>query len=421
MPLKRLTNCFNTCDRKCLMRMKTGDLLDLGHPPTRAKRPIRVTGGHVLALGSFATIDLMIRDGLIVDHVDHVPGVLDVDARGLYVLPGIIDIHGDGFERLVHPRPSVNVDPSIALLEADRQFAANGITTAYHSVTWSWEGGARGAEAALAILETIEVLQPRLTADTRYHLRHETFNLEAEPIILDWIANGRIDCLAFNDHMAGTIKQRHRPDKLAGMITRSGLSETEFHALIERVYARADEVTGSIERLAAAALHARIPMLSHDDMSTQMRSWYRDLGCRIAEFPINDETTRGAAHAGDAIVFGAPNVMRGGSHTGCPSAAEMAALNLCSVLASDYYYPAMPLAPFMLAAQGLLSLADAWSLVSSGPADALGLDDRGRIADGLRADLVLIEDRSPLPPQVVCTISGGELVHLSDSSRLRPC
>lgn len=418
MSLKRFMGCVNDHDRNHLMHMKTGDLLESGHPPTRGKQPIRVTGGHVLALGSFATKDIVIRDGLITDSADHLPGLLDIDARGLYVLPGIIDIHGDGFERLVHPRPSVNVDPVVALLEADRQFAANGITTAYHSVTWSWEGGARGAEAALAVLETIEVLQPRLATDTRYHLRHETFNLEAEPVILDWIANGRIDCLAFNDHMAGTIKQRCRPDKIAGMITRSGLSEPEFHALIEKVYARADQVAGSIERLAAAALHARIPMLSHDDMSSQMRGWYRSLGCRIAEFPINDETTRAAAHAGDAIVFGAPNVMRGGSHTGCPSAAEMAALNLCSVLASDYYYPAMPLAPFRLAAQGLLSLADAWSLVSSGPADALGLDDRGRIADGLRADLVLIEDRSPLPPRVVCTITDGELAHLSDGARL---
>ena len=418
MSLKRFMDCANDHDRNHLMHMKTGDLLELGHPPTRAKRPIRVTGGQVLAFGSFATNDLVIRDGLIVDSADRLPGMLDIDARGLYVLPGIIDIHSDGFERLVHPRPSVGVDPAIALLEADRQFAANGITTAYHSVTWSWEGGVRGAEAALAILESIEDLQPRLATDTRYHLRHETFNLDAETIILDWIAKGRIDCLAFNDHMAGTIKQRHRPDKLAGMITRSGLSEPEFHALIERVYARADEVTGSIERLAAAARRARIPMLSHDDMSPQLRSWYRDLGCRIAEFPINEETTRAAAHAGDPVVFGAPNVMRGGSHTGCPSAADMAALDLCSVLASDYYYPAMPLAPFRLAEQGLLPLADAWSLVSSGPADALGLDDRGRIAEGLRADLVLIEDRSPLPPRVVCTITDGELVHLSDGSRL---
>ncbi len=418
MLLRRFNEDIDNPDRNDPMNMNAGHLQTRANRPLRTMRPIEVTGGHVLAAGSFAEADVGLDKGLISAGNDSRPGALHIDARGLYVLPGIIDIHGDGFERLVHPRPHVNVDPAIALLEADRQFAANGITTAYHSVTWSWEGGVRGADAALAILETIEELRAHLATDTRYHLRHETFNLDAEPVILDWIANGRINCLAFNDHMAGTIKQRHRPDKMAGMIARSGLTSSEFHALIEKVYARIDEVSASIERLAAAARHAHVPMLSHDDMSPQQRDWYRDLGCTIAEFPINEDTTRAAASAGDPIVFGAPNVMRGGSHTGCPSAGEMAALGLCTVLASDYYYPALPTAPFRLAAQGLLPLAKAWALVSSGPADALGLVDRGRIEEGLRADLVLVEDRSPLPPQVVCTITGGRLVHLSDSSRL---
>ncbi len=110
--------------------------------------------------------------------------------------------------------------------------------------------------------------------------------------------------------------------------------------------------------------------------------------------------------------------MRGGSHTGCPSAAEMAARRFCTVLASDYYYSALPLAPFRLAAQNAMPLAAAWSLVSSGPAHALNLADRGRIAPGLRADLVLVEDRTPLPPAIVATITAGRLVHLIGQDRL---
>jgi alpha-D-ribose 1-methylphosphonate 5-triphosphate diphosphatase len=385
---------------------------------SRPMRPIAITGGQVLSRGAFVSTTVSVVDGLIVNNSETISDALTINAEGLYVLPGIIDIHGDGFERLVNPRPAAPVDPLIALLEADRQFIANGITTAYHSVTWSWEGGTRGTEAAVSILEALEHLRPHLAVDTRYHLRHETFNLDAEPVILDWIANGRIDCLAFNDHMAGTIKQRHRPDKMAGMVTRSGLSEVAFLALIEQVYARADEVPGSIERLAAAARNAGLPMLSHDDMTPQMRAWYRDLGCAIAEFPINEETTQSAAAGGDPIVFGAPNVVRGGSHTGCPSAAEMAAQGLCTILASDYYYPALPLAPFRLAAEKILSLSEAWALVSSGPAAALGLTDRGCVEAGFRGDLVLIEDRSPLPPRIVGTIAGGRLAHLSDAGRV---
>jgi alpha-D-ribose 1-methylphosphonate 5-triphosphate diphosphatase len=159
-------------------------------------------------------------------------------------------------------------------------------------------------------------------------------------------------------------------------------------------------------------------MLSHDDMTPEMRAAYRALGCRIAEFPVTEATAAAAAGAGDAIVFGAPNVMRGGSHTGCPAAAAMVRAGHCSVLASDYYYPALPLAPFRLAAAGDATLAQAWALVSRGPADALGLADRGRLAPGLRADLVLCEDRGAAPPGLVATIIAGRIAYLSDGDRL---
>ncbi len=382
-----------------------------------APAPLRIVGGRVLLEGALADADVVLADGLIASVGGEGPG-RTLDARGLLVLPGIVDIHGDGFERLIAPRPAAPFDPLIALLEADRQYLANGITTAMHAVTWSWEGGQRGAGPALAVLEALERLLPVLAVDTRYHLRHETFNLAAEETILDWLATGRIHALAFNDHMAGTIKQRHRPEKMRSMLDRSGLTEPEFLALIERVHGRADEVPASVVRLAAAAREAGVPMLSHDDMSPEMRGWYRELGCRIAEFPTNEVTAEAARAAGDPIVFGAPNVVRGGSHTGCPAAADMAARGLCDVLASDYYYPALPLAPFRLVQEGRLDLAAAWRLVSSGPAHALGLADRGAIAEGLRADIVLAEDRSPLPPRIVATIAGGVIALLAEPHRL---
>jgi alpha-D-ribose 1-methylphosphonate 5-triphosphate diphosphatase len=153
-------------------------------------------------------------------------------------------------------------------------------------------------------------------------------------------------------------------------------------------------------------------------MSPAMRRWYRDLGCRIAEFPVNVETAEAAAAAGDPIVFGAPNAVRGGSHTGCPAAAEMAARGFCSILASDYYYPSLPLAPFRLASTGALDLGAAWRLVSAGPARALVLTDRGELREGLRADIVLVEDRSPLPPRIVATIVKGGIGLLTEPHRL---
>jgi alpha-D-ribose 1-methylphosphonate 5-triphosphate diphosphatase len=379
---------------------------------------LRITGGATLVDGVFAEADVFVGGGVIEEVGGGRRNGRRLDAAGLFVLPGVIDIHGDGVERLIHPRPSVTVPLPVAIMEADRQFAANGVTTAYHAPTWSWEGGQRGRETVLGLIEGVEALAARLLVDTRIHLRHETFNLDAEAEILDWIEEGRIHALAFNDHMAGTIKQRHRPAKLKGMVERSGLTEEEFGALIDRVYAREGEVKGAIERLAQAAREAGLPMLSHDDMTPAMRAEYRGVGCAIAEFPVTEETARAAHEAGDPIVFGAPNVMRGGSHTGCPSAAEMAAKGLCTVLASDYYYPALPLAPFKLARDGVLALEKAWSLVSTGPARALGLADRGEIRTGQRGDLVLIEDQAGFPPRVVATLVAGRIAYLSDADRL---
>ena len=152
---------------------------------------------------------------------------------------------------------SVSFDVDLALRDADRALLANGITTAFHGVTWSWEPGLRSADNARALLAAIERLRPELGADTRFHLRHETFNLDAEAEIVDWLAQGRIGALAFNDHTEGTLKARHRPDKVGKMVERSGLSAEAFAELVERVYARKSEVAGSIARLAAGGARGR--------------------------------------------------------------------------------------------------------------------------------------------------------------------
>jgi alpha-D-ribose 1-methylphosphonate 5-triphosphate diphosphatase len=142
------------------------------------------------------------------------------------------------------------------------------------------------------------------------------------------------------------------------------------------------------------------------------------MGIAIAEFPINEATAREAADHGDFIVFGAPNVVRGGSHTGWTRASDMIAKGLCSILASDYYYPAQLLAAFRLVVDGVLPLPEAWALISAGPAAATGLTDRGELAEGRRADIVLVDDANPLRPRVVAVVSGGRLVHLTEGERL---
>src|SRR5207245_7417733 len=139
-----------------------------------------------------------------------------------------------------------------------------------------------------------------------------------------------------------------------------------------------------------------VRVLSCDHATPAMRQGFRAMGVAIAEFPVNEETAREAASHGDAIVYGAPNVVRGGSHTGWTKASDMIAKGLCSVLASDYYYPAPLLAAFRLAADGVLPLNEAWKLVSAAPAQATGLTDRGTLAAGRRADILLVDGSVPL-------------------------
>jgi alpha-D-ribose 1-methylphosphonate 5-triphosphate diphosphatase len=380
---------------------------------------MRVQGGQVLAGGQWVVGDV---------NIDEAAGLIDAigkdggsgrcfDARGLHVLPGIVDIHADAFERQLMPRPGVGFPIDVALMESDRQAVSNGITTMFHGVTWSWEPGLRGADNARALLAAVEALRPELGADTHVHLRYETFNLDAEAEVTGWVGKRRIGMLGFNDHMPGA----HGPPrmrKLAEMAERAGLSREDFLALVERQRARAGEVPASIARLAAAAGTSSMPTLSHDDISPEQRRWFRALNCRLAEFPTTIETAQEAREGGDDVVLGAPNVVRGGSHIGWIGAADMIARGFCTILASDYYYPAPLLAAFRLAADGIAPLATAWSYVCERPAKAAGLTDRGAIAPGRRADVIIVDAKDLLRPKVTATIANGHIVHLADASRL---
>src|SRR5262249_32237689 len=273
--------------------------------------------GLSLIGGEILQSPLSIDDGKIHDiGRSRLRSQIELDARGLLVLPGIVDLHGDAFERQMMPRAGVDFPIDVALLDSDRQAVSNGITTVFHATTWSWEPGLRSSDNARRLLEAIESLRPQLAADTRFHLRQETYNLDAEGEIAQWLREGRIDLFAFNDHMDATVADLAKPHKRNRMVERTGLSSDAFDALVGRVVARAHDVPASIARLAEAARAAGVKMLSHDDNSPEMRKAFRAQGVAIAEFPVNEATAREAAAAGDFIVYGAPNVVRGGSHTG---------------------------------------------------------------------------------------------------------
>ncbi|MCV6585581.1 MAG: alpha-D-ribose 1-methylphosphonate 5-triphosphate diphosphatase [Marinibacterium sp.] len=395
-----------------------------------------ITGARVILGDDIIDTPVAVSQGRIASIGAPVSGT-QIDGRGLILAPALIDLHGDAFERQIMPRPNVFFPTDAALLETDRQLAANGIATAYHALTLSWEPGLRSVTRGTDIIDTLARLGPRLTVENRVQLRWETFCFEAEPLITRALRAGLTPSLAFNDHTSmamldSAVRLQDRPFEFApdfpvtdtsgsrfvqimeSRAKRSGLSPRAFADLILQIWDRRAEVPQAIARMAAVARDAGAPMLSHDDSQHETRDFYRGHGARTAEFPMQVAVAETARARGDHIVFGAPNALRGGSHIGSPGAADMVEAGLCDALASDYYYPAMLAAVARLDAERRAPRAALWQLVSTGPARAMGLTDRGIIAAGLRADLVLIDWPDNGPPAVRRTFVAGRTAYRAE-------
>ncbi|MGX9965245.1 alpha-D-ribose 1-methylphosphonate 5-triphosphate diphosphatase [Roseomonas sp. F4] len=359
-----------------------------------------IENGTALLDGALRGAPVALAEGLVAEAAP--AGARRFDATGLLVLPGLVDIHGDAHERQMQPRPGIGFPHALGMRDSAAQLLAAGITTACLGVTLSWEPGLRGIAAWRATLAAVEALRPLGGCDIRIHCRHEADNLDVMEELLADIAAGRVALLAFNDHTPGIVRRLPEPAKAASYAQRGGVPVAEFVALAEAAMARRPEVPAAQARLAAAARQVGIPMLSHDDATPEARAAFRALGAKVCEFPMSEAVAEAARQAGEHVVMGAPNVVRGGSHMGWGSAAPMAEQGLVTILASDYYWPAMLEAAFVMAGRGVLDLPAAWALVSANPAEAAGLADRGRIAPGLRGDVVVVDAERRAPVATFC-------------------
>jgi alpha-D-ribose 1-methylphosphonate 5-triphosphate diphosphatase len=376
---------------------------------------LNIIGGEVLLpRDGTQPVALHLEGGQIASVGAQPSADLTLDAAGLLVLPGIVDIHGDAFERQIQPRPGVAFPVGLALRDTEAQLLANGITTAFHGVTLSWEPGLRCLDAWRAMVDALAA--EAWTCDMRVHLRWEAYNLDALDAALADIEAGRVHLVAFNDHTPSILKKIQDPDTGAKYSGRAGMTASAFAELAHAVAARTAEVPAGLHRIAAAARAAGLPMASHDDDSVEGRDSFRTLGARICEFPMAEAVGEAARAAGDFVVMGSPNVVRGGSHIGWASAAKLAEAGICNVLSSDYYYPAMMRAALLLAERGVLDLSQAWALISANPAAAGGLVDRGAIEAGRRADLVLVD---PASRRLLATIAGGRLAFVTAAGAAR--
>lgn len=394
----------------------------------------KITGAKVILVDDVVETDVLIHDGKIVEVGGSKPADRIIDGRGYYLAPAMIDVHGDAFERQMMPRPNVFFPIEAALLETDRQLASNGIATAYHALTLSWEPGLRSVERGEAFLDALATLEKRFTIENRVQLRWETFAFEAVDLIERALETPLLPSIAFNDHTSMTLRSldlpvqerlfEHNPlfeiadlddprfkQRAGRMAPRAGLSADDYYDLLIDVWQRRADVPDMIAKVSDMGKAKQAPMLSHDDTQQETRDFFRAMGASISEFPMGIPVAQAARNSGDTIVFGSPNVVRGGSHIGSPSAADMVEDGLCDVLASDYFYPAMLAAVARLHNEKRRDLPKLWSLVSGGPAKASGLHDRGEIKAGNRADLILIDWPEGATPAVKLTLSQGKTAY----------
>ena len=356
-----------------------------------------------------------VADGRI-ESIGHGTGPADaIDGRRLLLLPGLVDTHSDGLEKEVNPRRTSFFPIDYAIRAFEGRLRSSGITTVFHGVGYQ-EKERAGRTIAKAQQLSREIIDrrsdPSAAVDHRILFRLEARDPRAvAPLLADldrgafgYEPGGEAPMVSFEDHTPGQGQYRD-PAAFQAAVDPTELPDGQtVEDYVDEIMreAAANDATRdrNIQRLTPRALNGSIRLLAHDIATEGDIATAAEVGATIAEFPVSVEAGRAARSAGMGIVMGAPNALRGSSHSGNASARELVAFGLCDALASDYLPPAMLNAAFVVAKDGCCSLPKALRLITSGPAELTGLTDRGRIQVGARADLILVDDRASWPTVV---------------------
>lgn len=335
-----------------------------------------------------------------------------IDAAGRIVIPGLIDLHGDDIERQLFPRPEARIDTPTALVHADRTNVTNGITTKFHAIAFEDDPGEnRTIELAQEIARELDEASA-LLGDNRVHARCEvTESVETIRELLYGAVS--VDMVSLMNHAPG---EGQFPDYEAferRYVDGCGLDPDDAEQLAERRNGVAEDAfRDRISILSAAARDVGVPVASHDDATSTGVERMANSDVAISEFPVAMEAAERASELGLHTVMGAPNLVQGGSLWGNLAVEDAIDADVVDVLCSDYHPPSLLLAPFVPTGEPLHVRV---ARVTENPARAAGLDDRGRLEAGLRAD-VLVVDPDPVPTVERAFVNGRDAFQASDAN-----
>lgn len=361
------------------------------------------TNGRIVTADADFDGTVVVRDGRIVDVS---PGRSQaagaVDLEGDTLIPGLIELHTDNMEKHFAPRPGVKWPSVPAVMAHDTQIAAAGITTVFDSLAL---GDVRGDTDRVqnkermieAICRTANTGMTRV--DHRLHLRCEIIAEDAVDTVDRWIDLPLVGLVSINDHTPGQ-RQFLDPAKLKqyymGKFLMTEQQFEEFHAYSLDLHQR--NAIRHRQEIVSRAQARALPLASHDDATRAHVQEAVSNGMTIAEFPTTWEAAEASREGGLAVLVGAPNLVLGGSHSGNIAAIDLIRAGQADILSSDYVPASLVEGVFKLPRETNMALSDAVRLASLNPARAVGLADRGEIANDKRADLVRVRmaGESPL-------------------------
>ena len=359
------------------------------------------TNARIVLEDSIVTGSIQIRDGKIAD-ISSGTAQAGEDFEGDYLIPGLVELHTDHLEQHYSPRPGVRWNATAAIQAHDAQIASSGITTVFDCLRMGSDedgGFEQGEMRAMADAIQAAERQGRLRSEHLIHLRCEVSADNVLDHFADFANDPFVRLVSLMDHAPGQRQFQTMDQYIFYYQKKRGLSDEAFKIFIDK---RVEESVrnSTPHRIAIAKVCADngITVASHDDATLAHVDEAIGNGVKLAEFPTSLDAAKASHQAGMSVLMGAPNIVRGKSHSGNIAARDLAEKDVLDVLSSDYVPLSLLYAPFILADEvDSISLPKAIAMVSATPARTVGLDDRGRIATGLRADLVRVHRPEGVP------------------------